>query len=62
MLWRYNVNDVFKMMYLCNVHIPTVRVVEVLGREKALELYKETQKVEREGGLMILVSFLFEVR
>ncbi|XP_047470730.1 phosphorylated adapter RNA export protein-like [Penaeus chinensis] len=31
-----------------------VRVVEVLGREKALELYKETQKVEREGGLMIL--------
>ncbi|XP_076041893.1 phosphorylated adaptor for RNA export isoform X2 [Oratosquilla oratoria] len=31
-----------------------VRVVTVLGRTKALELYKETQKLEQDGGLMTL--------
>lgn len=31
-----------------------VRVVEVLGREKALDLYKNTQELERDGGLMVL--------
>ncbi|XP_045599631.2 phosphorylated adapter RNA export protein [Procambarus clarkii] len=31
-----------------------VRVVEVLGREKAVELYRQTQTLEREGGLMIM--------
>ncbi|RXG70935.1 Phosphorylated adapter RNA export protein [Armadillidium vulgare] len=30
-----------------------VRVVEVLGHEKALELYRNTQKMEKEGGMMI---------
>ncbi|KAB7506030.1 Phosphorylated adapter RNA export protein [Armadillidium nasatum] len=30
-----------------------VRVVEVLGHEKALELYRSTQKMEKEGGMMI---------
>lgn len=32
----------------------SVKVVEVLGQEKALELYSETQKVEKKGGVMIL--------
>lgn len=31
-----------------------VNVVEVLGREKALDLYKKTQEVERDGGMMVL--------
>lgn len=31
-----------------------VRTVETLGREKSLELYKTTQEVERNGGLMVL--------
>ncbi|XP_068206848.1 phosphorylated adapter RNA export protein [Palaemon carinicauda] len=31
-----------------------VRTVETIGREKALELYKETQEIEKNGGLMIL--------
>lgn len=34
-----------------------VRVVKVLGRAKALQVYKQTQDVERDGGLMILVSY-----
>lgn len=28
----------------------------MLGREKALDLYKNTQEVERDGGMMVLVS------
>lgn len=36
----------------------TVNVVEVLGREKALDLYKKTQEVERDGGMMVLVSLV----
>lgn len=35
-----------------------VRVVQVLGRATALQVYKQTQDVEKEGGLMILVSFV----
>lgn len=36
-----------------------VRVVEVLGRATALQVYKQTQDVEKDGGLMILVSYYF---
>lgn len=35
-----------------------VRVVEVLGRATALQVYKQTRDVERDGGLMILVSYV----
>ncbi|KAG0725008.1 Phosphorylated adapter RNA export protein [Chionoecetes opilio] len=31
-----------------------VRVVEVLGREKALDLYKDTQELERDGGMLVV--------
>ncbi|KAK4292679.1 hypothetical protein Pmani_034373 [Petrolisthes manimaculis] len=31
-----------------------VRVIAVLGRSKALQVYKQTQEVERDGGLMIM--------
>jgi len=33
-----------------------VRVVEVLGIDVCLELYKETQRIEADGGMMIKVS------
>ncbi|KAK7070177.1 hypothetical protein SK128_003042 [Halocaridina rubra] len=40
-------------MFEPNVDI-IIRVVEVLGREKSLELFKETQELERNGGLLIM--------
>ena len=33
-----------------------VRVVQVLGREAALNLYTETKELESKGGMMTLVS------
>lgn len=33
-----------------------VRVVEVLGTELPLKIYKETQRIEAEGGMTIKVS------
>lgn len=34
----------------------SVRVVEVLGTELPLKVYKETQRIEAEGGMTIKVS------
>lgn len=34
-----------------------VRVVQVLGQKEAIEFFKETQHIERDGGMMIMVSF-----
>ncbi|CAF4914411.1 unnamed protein product [Pieris macdunnoughi] len=31
-----------------------VRIVEVLGASKAIEIYEETQKVEAEGGMLVM--------
>lgn len=35
-----------------------VRVVEVLGTDLPIELFKKTQKIESEGGMMIMVCLL----
>jgi hypothetical protein len=35
-----------------------VKVVEVLGKEKAIEIFRETRKIEEDGGMMVLVCSL----
>jgi PHAX RNA-binding domain. len=35
-----------------------VKVVEVLGKEKAIEIFKETKNIEEDGGMMVLVCIL----
>jgi len=35
-----------------------VKVVEVLGKEKAIEMFKETKNIEEDGGMMVLVCIL----
>jgi hypothetical protein len=35
-----------------------VKVVEVLGKEKAIEMFKETKIIEEDGGMMVLVCIL----
>jgi hypothetical protein len=35
-----------------------VKVVEVLGKEKAIEIFRETKKIEEDGGMMVLVCSL----
>lgn len=48
-------------MWTVKNRLPTlisVRIVEVLGREIPMKLFKETQKIERDGGMMIMVSCL----
>jgi len=32
--------------------------VEVLGKEKAIEIFKETKNIEEDGGMMVLVCIL----
>jgi cyclopropane fatty-acyl-phospholipid synthase-like methyltransferase len=36
----------------------SVKVVEVLGKEKAIEIFRETKKIEEDGGMMVLVCSL----
>lgn len=33
-----------------------VKVVEEMGKEKSIEIYKETKQIEYDGGMPILVS------
>lgn len=35
-----------------------MKVVEVLGKEKAIEIFKETKNIEEDGGMMVLVCIL----
>jgi hypothetical protein len=35
-----------------------VKVVEVLGKQKAMDIFRETRKVEESGGMMVLVCGL----
>ncbi|CAH2089732.1 unnamed protein product [Euphydryas editha] len=32
------------------------RIVQVIGASKAIEIYKETQKIEADGGMLVMVS------
>jgi hypothetical protein len=32
-----------------------VKVVEVLGKQKAIDIFRETRKIEENGGMMVLV-------
>lgn len=32
------------------------RIVQVVGANKAIEIYKETQKLEADGGMLVMVS------
>lgn len=32
-----------------------MRIVEVLGRDLPIKLFKETQRIEKDGGMMIVV-------
>lgn len=34
------------------------RIVQVLGASKAIEIYKETQRVEADGGVLVMVSYI----
>lgn len=38
-----------------------MRVVKVLGLDVPLELYKETQRIEADGGMMIKVRKYFKL-
>lgn len=33
-----------------------VRILQVVGASKAIELYKETQRLEADGGMLVMVS------
>jgi hypothetical protein len=35
-----------------------VKVVEVLGKQKAIDIFRETRKIEEDGGMMVLVCSL----
>jgi hypothetical protein len=35
-----------------------VKVVEVLGKQKAIDIFNETRKIEENGGMMVLVCIL----
>lgn len=35
-----------------------MRIVTVLGKEKAIELFCDTQEIESKGGMLIMVIFL----
>jgi hypothetical protein len=35
-----------------------VKVVEVLGKQKAMDIFRETRKIEENGGMMVLVCSL----
>jgi hypothetical protein len=35
-----------------------VKVVEVLGKQKAMDIFRETRKIEEDGGMMVLVCSL----
>lgn len=39
-----------------NLLYVAVNIVLVLGKEKAIELYDETRKVEHDGGMLLMVS------
>lgn len=39
-----------------NYYIISERIIQVLGASKAVELYKETQRIEAEGGMLVMVS------
>lgn len=49
-----NVSLNFEIIY--KFYLVVVRVVKVLGIDVPLELYKETQRIEADGGMMIKVS------
>lgn len=31
-----------------------LRAVEILGKEMPMEIFKETQRIERDGGMMVM--------
>jgi hypothetical protein len=35
-----------------------VKVVEVLGKQKAMDIFNKTKKIEEDGGMMVLVCSL----
>jgi hypothetical protein len=35
-----------------------VKVVEVLGKQKAMDIFNKTRKIEEDGGMMVLVCSL----
>lgn len=35
-----------------------MKVVEVLGKQKAMDIFRETRKIEENGGMMVLVCTL----
>jgi hypothetical protein len=39
-----------------------VKVVEVLGKQKAMDIFRETRKIEEDGGMMVLVCSLAHIR
>lgn len=34
-----------------------VRIIKILGTELPVEIYKETQRIEADGGMMIRVTY-----
>jgi cyclopropane fatty-acyl-phospholipid synthase-like methyltransferase len=45
-------------MNTCHNYSVSVKVVEVLGKQKAIDIFRETRKTEEDGGMMILVCSL----
>lgn len=38
------------------MHIVLVKVVTILGKQKAIELFEEARTIEQEGGMLIMVG------
>lgn len=47
----------YTFLVLCNYSV-SVKVVEVLGKQKAIDIFRETRKIEEDGGMMVLVCSL----
>jgi hypothetical protein len=38
-----------------------VRIVQVLGKEKAIEIFEKTKEIEETGGLLIMVINIVKI-